>query len=91
MLDRGRSLVAQMVEQDVRELTARPPPQRVEDHFMLAHRFAPALALAGEIGGIADAPDPAGEIVEASRNAALLATYANFAGKAALREASTIL
>ena len=62
MLDRGGALVAQMVEQDVRELAARPPPQRVEDHFMLAHRFAPALALAGKIGGIADAPDPAGEI-----------------------------
>src|SRR6266852_8014492 len=62
MLDRGGSLVAQMLEQDVAELAACPPPQRLEDHLMFAHRLAPALALAGEIGGIADAAYPAGEI-----------------------------
>src|SRR3984893_6302604 len=62
MLDRGGPLVAQMVEEDVAKLAACPPPQRVEDHFMLAHRFAPALAFAGKIGGIADTAYPAGEI-----------------------------
>src|ERR1700737_966599 len=62
MFDRGGPLVAQMVEQDVAELTARPPPQSLEDHFMLAHRFAPALAFAGKIGRVANAADPAGEV-----------------------------
>src|ERR1700737_4618363 len=62
MRDRGGSLVAQVLEEDVAKLAARPPPQRVEDHFMLAHRLAPALALAGKISGIADAAYSAGDI-----------------------------
>src|SRR4030088_2184762 len=62
MLDRGGLLVAQMVEEDVAELAACAPSQRIQDHFMLAHRFAPALAFAGKIGGIANTAYPAGEV-----------------------------
>ena len=35
--------------------------QRIQDRFVLAHGLAPALPLAREIGGIADAADPAGK------------------------------
>src|SRR3981081_1712572 len=62
MLDRGGLLVAQMVEEDVAELAACAPSQRIQDHFMLAHRFAPALAFAGKIGGVANPAYPPGEV-----------------------------
>src|SRR5262249_43070137 len=61
VLDRGGALVAQMGEQDVGELAASAAPQRFQDRLMLAHGLAPALPLAGEIGGIADAADASGE------------------------------
>src|ERR1700722_1627638 len=62
MLDCVVSLVAQMREQDVAELAAGAAAQRIQNGFVLAHRFAPALALAGEIGGGAHPPDPSGEV-----------------------------
>src|SRR3982074_3909493 len=62
MLDRGGLLVAQMVEEDVADFSACAPSQRIQDHFMLAHRFAPALAFAGKIGGVANPAYPPGEV-----------------------------
>src|SRR4029453_18327319 len=80
MLDSGGALVAQMLEQDVGELAAGAAAQRIQDRLMLAHGLAPALPLAGEIGGVADAADPAGKagiggaqgLVARSRNDALV-------------------
>src|ERR1700722_13447089 len=57
VLDGSLPLVAQVLEQDVRELAAGAAAQRLQDRLMLAHRLTPALALAGEIGGIAHAAD----------------------------------
>src|SRR5450631_4610843 len=37
------------------------PARRVQDHLVFAHRFTPALALAGEIGGVAHPTDSSGE------------------------------
>src|SRR6202012_3986286 len=51
VLDGGGPLVAQMNEQDVAEFAAGAAAQRFQDGLMLAHRFAPSLALAGEVGG----------------------------------------
>src|ERR1700758_204488 len=62
MLDGGGPLVAQMSEQDVAELASGAAAQRLQDGLVLAHRFAPALALAGKIGGITHAANAAGEI-----------------------------
>src|SRR5262245_12082735 len=62
MLDRGSTLVAQMVEQDVAQLASGAPAQRIEDRLMLAHRLSPALPLARKIGGIAHPADPPGKI-----------------------------
>src|SRR5262245_37252796 len=59
MLDSGGSLVAQMLEQDVGKLAAGAAAQRIQDRLVLAHGLTPALPLAGEIGGVADAADPA--------------------------------
>src|ERR1700689_2646497 len=53
VLDRRGPLVAQVLEQDVREFVAGAAAQRFQDRLVLAHGLAPALALAGEIGGIA--------------------------------------
>src|ERR1700730_12885840 len=78
MRDRGGSLVAQMLEEDVAKLAARPPPQRVQDHFMLAHRLAPALPLASKIGGIADAAYPAGEIGTGRQQCSVAGRLDNF-------------
>ena len=61
MLDRRRALVAQMREQDVGQFAAGAPAQRLQDRLVLAHGLAPALALAGEIGGVADAADAPGK------------------------------
>src|SRR6185437_4149566 len=61
MLHRRRALVAQVGEQDVGELAAGATAQRFQDRLVLAHGLAPALALAGEIGGVADAADTSGE------------------------------
>src|SRR5580692_11146256 len=58
MLDRSGSLVAQVPEQDVAEFASRAATQRVQDRLVFAHRFTPALALAGEIGGIAYPANP---------------------------------
>src|SRR6202166_1109615 len=54
-------LVAQVPEQDIAELAAGTAAQRVQDGLVLAHRLAPALPLAGEIGGVADPADPSRE------------------------------
>src|SRR5579863_7778223 len=62
VLDRRGALVAQMLEQDVRQLIAGAAAQRLQDRLVLAHGLAPALALAGEIGGVAHAANPAGEV-----------------------------
>src|SRR2546423_4074411 len=59
MFNGGGSLVAQVLEQDVAELACGAAAQRIQDRFVLAHRLAPALPLAREIGGIADAAGPA--------------------------------
>src|SRR5262245_24269430 len=61
MLDSGGSLVAQMLEQDVGEFAAGAAAERIQDRLVLAHGLAPALPLAGEIGGVADTADPPGE------------------------------
>src|SRR6185437_10522788 len=53
-----------MGEQDVGEFAARAAAQRLQDRLVLAHGLAPALALAGEIGGVADAADASGEAGE---------------------------
>src|SRR5439155_4086246 len=55
------SLVAQVMKKDVAQLTSGAAAQRIQDRFVLAHGLAPALPLAREIGGIADAADPAGK------------------------------
>src|SRR5665647_76233 len=62
MLHRGGPLVAQMPEQDVAELAAGATTQRVQDGFVFAHRFAPAVTLAGKIGGIANPANSPGEV-----------------------------
>src|SRR5450432_1074111 len=62
MLDRGSPLVAQMLEQDVTELVAGATTQRLQDGFMFTHRFAPAVALAGKIGGVANPANPSREV-----------------------------
>ena len=61
MFNGGGSLVAQVLEQDVAQLASGAAAQRIQDRFVLAHGLAPALPLAREIGGIADAADPAGK------------------------------
>src|SRR5882757_8427039 len=78
MVDRGSSLVAQMLEEDVAEFAACSSPQRLEDHFVLAHRLAPALALAGKISGIADAAYPAGEIGVSRQQCSVAGRFDNF-------------
>src|SRR5258705_9760390 len=55
------SLVAQMLEQDVAQLASGAAAQRIQDRFVFAHGLTPALPLAREIGGIADAADTAGK------------------------------
>src|SRR5258708_6730239 len=62
VLDGGGALVAQMDEQDVAELAAGAATQRVQDGFVLPHRFTPALPLAGKIRGVANPADPPGEV-----------------------------
>src|SRR6202161_4738777 len=57
VLDRRGPLVAQVLEQDVRKFAAGAAAQRFQDRLVLPPGLAPALALAGEIGGIADAAD----------------------------------
>src|SRR5258707_293689 len=51
-----------MLEQNVAEFRAGAAAQRLQDGFMLTHRLAPAVALAGKIGGIAHPAYPSGEV-----------------------------
>src|SRR5258707_8859276 len=60
--NRGEPLVAQVAKQDVAQFGPRAPAQRLQDGLMFTHRFAPALPLAGKIGGIANSTNSAGEI-----------------------------
>lgn len=62
MFNGSRPLVAQMHEQDVAELTAGAPPQRVQNGFVFAHRFSPPLSLARKIGRVANPANPSGEV-----------------------------
>src|SRR6202021_3995355 len=62
VLGRSGLLVAQVLEQNVREFVAGAAAQRLQDRLVFPHGLAPALALAGEIGGIAHAADASGEV-----------------------------
>ena len=62
MFDRGRALVAQVLEQDIAQLAGGAAAKGVQDRLVLAHRFAPAIALASEIGGVAHPADPSCEV-----------------------------
>ena len=54
-------LVAEVFEQDIAQFISGAPPERIEDHFMLPHRFSPSVALGGEVGGVAKALDLAAQ------------------------------
>src|SRR6266481_9266218 len=62
MFDGSSPLVAQMYKQNVAEFATSTATQCVQDGLVFAHGFPPPLALAGKIGGVADATNAAGEV-----------------------------
>ena len=61
MFDGSRPLLAQMSEQNIAEFVAGAAAQGVQDGLVLAHSLAPALTLAGEVGGVTDPANPTGK------------------------------
>src|SRR5882672_2642495 len=67
VFDGSRPLLAQMSEQNIAEFVAGAAAQGVQDGLVLAHSLAPALALAGEVGGVTDSANPTGKTAVGSQ------------------------